>query len=454
MKIDPQPTTFSEENRPSLIRFGVLALIALAASIAYLTRHCLAVANTTIQKDLHISEDQMGWVFWAFSAGYLLCQIPAGWLGNRIGTRAAYSLLSVLWSLLTLWSAAAMGLISLLASRVMFGMAQAGLVPISAKIINDWFPDRRRGICSATIGSAMSLGGVISMGLTAWLMFYFDWRIIFRTYSLVGIVWAIIFYLYFRTRPEQHPKVNQSELGIIRNRETSIGQTNDTRPTAVDDDDSPSLSTPQLLSKMLQSRTIWAINIQSAFRAAAYMLFVTWFPAFLEYRYSLTPTEAGKMAMWPLAAVVIGSLTGGVVIDFLLKSTGNKWISRSAVAVAALSLAGLFTLSSSLATKPVLFVALMSAAALSSGIGSPAAWAATIDVAGRHTAVVVGAMNMAGTVGGMIMPVVLGYLIGDIKQTGGDWNQVIYLVSVTYGLGAVCWLAVNPNDSLAQRGTV
>jgi MFS family permease len=451
MIIDPQPNTTSEESQvPSRVRFGVLVLIALAASSAYLTRHCLAVANTTIQKDLHISEEQMGWVLGVFGAGYFLCQIPAGWLGNRMGTRAAYSLLSVLWSLLTIWSAAATTMVSLLASRVMFGMAQAGMVPISAKIINDWFPERRRGFCSATIGAAMSLGGVTAMGLTGWLMRDFDWRMIFRAYSLVGIVWAVVFYLYFRTRPENHSRVNQSELGIIRNRDF----TNGTQRSTSNGDDSPSLSTLELIGKMLHSRTIWAINIQSAFRAAAYMLFVTWFPAFLEYRYSLTPTDAGKMAMWPLAGVVVGSLTGGVVIDFLLKSTGSKWISRSAVAVAALSLAGLFTLSSSLATQPTLFVVLMSAAAFNSGIGSPAAWAATIDVSGRYTAVVVGAMNMSGALGGFTMPVVLGYLIGDIKQTGGDWNLVIYFVSATYALGAVSWLAVNPQKSISQHNAV
>ena len=52
------------------------------------------------------------------------------------------------------------------------------------------------------------------MGLTAWLMDYLDWRDIFRIYSLVDIVWAMAFYAYFRTRPVDHPWVNDAELEL------------------------------------------------------------------------------------------------------------------------------------------------------------------------------------------------------------------------------------------------
>ena len=89
----------------------------------------------------------------------------------------------------------------------------------------------------------------------------------------------------------------------------------------------------------------------------------------------------------------------------------------------------------------------MSAGSFCAGFSSPCSWAATMDVAGRYTAVIVGAMNMAGTLGGFTMPVVLGYMIGDIRATGGDWNQVIYFVSGIYLAASLSWLALDPNDS-------
>lgn len=440
----------TNDPRPSFVRVGVMILVALAASSAYLARHCIAVANTTIQDELAIDEYQMGWIFGAFSAGYFLCQIPGGWLGNRIGTRAALSSLSVLWSLLTVWTAAAASFVPLFCSRFAFGMAQAGLVPISARIVRDWIPDGRRGICSATIGAGMSVGGLITMGLTAWLMKHLHWRDIFYLYSLVGIIWAIVFYVWFRTRPEEHAWVNDGELDLIHDHSRSRppGGTSNRHPQRDISHDEPTQTAGTLVNRMLGTRSVWAICSQSFFRAAGFGLFVSWFPAFLEYRYGLSPELAGSMTMYPLAGAIIGSLSGGVAVDLLLKRTGSKGISRCGVGIVALGLCALLTFASVWTASVRIFVMLMSLGAIFSGLGSPACWTASMDVGGRHTGVMMGAQNMAGTLGGFAMPIVLGYMIGDIRKTGGDWNLVVYLCSAIYLAGAICWLAVNPNQKI------
>ena len=88
---------------------------------------------------------------------------------------------------------------------------------------------------------------------------------------------------------------------------------------------------------------------------------------------------------------------------------------------------------------------MIAAGALFSGIGAPAAWAATIDIGGRRTAVVMGVMNMSGCVAGVILPTLLGGWFDTIRETGGDWNLVIYLHAGFYFAGAVGWLAVHPD---------
>jgi MFS family permease len=421
------------------VRLGVIVLVGLAAGSAYLTRHCIAVANTTIQQELQLPPERMGLVLGAFSAGYFLFQIPGGWLGNRIGSRAAFSLISTLWSLLTLWTASAGSFVSLLLSRAFFGAAQAGLVPISAQVINDWFTVRRRGICSSVVGASMSAGGVLTMWLTAELMTEYHWRSVFRLYALVGIAWGIVFYLYFRTLPREHPWLND------RAPERPAGETEDV-PAETDGAASPALAPAAIVAHIIFSRTIWGINAQSFFRAFGYGLLVTWFPAFLEYRFGITPVEAGKLTTYPLIGIVVGTLFGGLVVDLSLHVTGSRWISRSGTSFVALAASGGLIYAAAAMETPARLVILMTAASLCSGLGNPPAWAATMDVAGRHTAVIMGAMNMAGTLGGFMSPLVVGYMIADIKAAGGDWNAVIHLVAVIYCLGALCWLAVNPND--------
>jgi len=155
---------------PTVVRYGVLALLAFTSASAYLTRHCIAVANTTIQEELDFTTEQMGTILGVFMLGYSIFQIPVGWLGSRWGTRSVLSCLSLLWSLVTLWTAAVTSYIPMVVSRGIFGGTQAGLVPTTALAIRDWFPAERRGFSSAVIDTSMSVGGIVTMGLTAWLM--------------------------------------------------------------------------------------------------------------------------------------------------------------------------------------------------------------------------------------------------------------------------------------------
>ena len=196
----------------------------------------------------------------------------------------------------------------------------------------------------------------------------------------------------------------------------------------------------------------------SFFRAAGYGLFVSWFPAILQYRFDLSVQQAGGYAAIPLIGVIAGSTIGGFAVDFLQRQFKNRRLSRSYVAVVALTLSGLLTVGCSFTSHASVVLVLMGMVGVASGAGSPSAWAATMDVAGNNTAVVMGSTNMAGTAGGFAMPVILGYIIGDIRESAvegaavaADWNVIFYFVAVIYGLGALAWLFVNPESGPGYR---
>ncbi|MBC8354400.1 MAG: MFS transporter [Planctomycetes bacterium] len=431
--------------RSTFVRYGVLALLATAASSAYLTRYCIAVANTTIQEELSFNNTQMGWVLGAFSFGYLLCQVPGGWLGNRFGTRISLPILSILWSAFTVWTAAVSSLSQLFASRFAFGLAQAGLVPNAAQVVKDWFPIGRRGFISSIIAISMSFGAVLTMQITAMLLVDFHWRWVFRFYSLVGIVWALVFYVCFRTFPRQHPWVNQAERELIDGEDALVHS----RDAATVEEPPHHEAHDRLrVGGMLRSGNLWAVCIQSFFRAAGYNLFVTFFPAFLEFAYGVSRENAGPFTKWPLIGVMVGGLLGGLLVDVILRWTGNKWLSRSGVAIGALVVTAAVILASSWTTTAGSLVAVISIGALFSGIAMPSAWVGTIDIGGRHTAVIVGIMNMAGCLSGVIVTPLLGMLIDAIKDTDGNWNLVIYLHVVFYIAAAVSWMFINPNKEV------
>ena len=427
-----------------------MVLIASASATAYLTRQAIAPALTTIQAEAGLTSEQMGLILGIFSLGYFVFQIPTGWLGIRFGTRFTLAALCAAWSLCTVWFASVSSYTALLVARFLFGGMQAGLVPNSAKAVKDWFPVQERGFASGANASAMSVGGAVTVALTALMLESFSWRMTFIIFAGVSAVWAVAFCVGFRTTPDQHPRVNAAELALIRG---NHGPPSDNAPGGAPPQEDEPAGEPisaRLITDSIRSLSFWAICVQAAFRAAGYQLFVTWFPAILEKGYGVTRQEAGLLSTSPLLGVVAGSLLGGWLIDFLLTRTGSKRISRCGVAITALGLSSLLCVVAAWSTSADLLVAAMALGAFFSGLGGPAGWTATMDIAGRYTAFLMAVMNMAGTVGGFWLPIIVGHMIENIEKTGGNWNQVFYLVSAIYLAAAISWIFVNPNRPVSQ----
>jgi hypothetical protein len=70
---------------------------------------------------------------------------------------------------------------------------------------------------------------------------------------------------------------------------------------------------------------------------------------------------------------------------------------------------------------------------------------------GHRTALFFGVMNMAGNLGAWACPVIVGVLFKWIKQTGGDWNLILYLIGGVYFGGAACWMLLDPNRPIVDR---
>ena len=442
-------------SQPSRARYLVALLIATGAISLYLTRHVLSVTQTEIQHDLGVGSAELGAVMSIFSLGYLLFQVPGGWFGNLVGTRWGLTVIGILWSLLTLATAFCHALMPLSIVRFLFGAVQAGYVPITAKIIKDWFPEKEIGMASAVVGISMSIGGALAMDVTGRLTDHFDWRVIFQIYTIVGLFWAIAFLLLFPRRKTDRPGANQAELPAGRN---APGQ-------------------PPGENRSLITMVVWvsliAICLQSFFRAAGYNFFVTFFPEYLIEHYEVSLEDAGKYTKWPLVGVVVGGLVGGALVDLVYRRTQNKWLSRSLISALALFTTAAFTFLAFYASSPTGFIWLIGIGAAFSGIGSPAAWAAMIDIGGRKIAMVAGLTNMFGCFSGVLVTPVLGGMMDLLKDnlasqtvTFGipttalswdfelsgevvtDWSQVVWMHAAFYLAAAVLWLMVRPSKPL------
>ncbi|MCS6852951.1 MAG: MFS transporter [Gemmataceae bacterium] len=409
--------------RPSGVRHGVLVFLTLMSVLLYLDRICISVAVPAIRETFCLDKTQMGYVLGAFFLAYSMLQVPAGWLGDQFGTRWMLSAAVLAWSLLTAGTALAVGLYSLLVIRFLFGITEAAAYPVAARIGGRWFPLSDRAFANGVITMGGRLGGVLAPALTALLIHWFDdWRPAFILFGLLGLVWTVLFWDWFRDTPAQHPRCNAAEINLIE-----AG-----RPTARD---APAWQIPWW--PMLQSLSLWMQCLWQLLGNMSWVFLITWLPTYLREQYHIDPTAAGYWACVPLLGGMVGCLLGGWLTDRLTRRLGLRW-GRSLVPTVTKFLAAGAIAVCPYTQAPGETIAWLTLAAFLVDLGLGATWAYFQDTGGSYVSTFLAWANMFGNLGSAISPPLLGFLAQRF-----DWNASLLACAVLIALAGVCWIWID-----------
>lgn len=451
---DQDEPTLTASGTPTHTRYLVLTLLCLVSAVAYISRNAISVPAKLIQEELDITQTQMGWVMSAFFWSYALSQIPSGWLAHVWGTRRSLTAFAILWSIATALTGMVTGFWMLIGVRLIFGISQAGIFPCCASTISKWLPPARRGLASGLLGSFMSIGsalGAFSIGLLLAGIHGkgidipgLSWRTIMYLCAVPSFMWAIVFYYWFRDRPEEHAGVNQAELEIIRGDEVK----EPAEQSQVQKAEVHAESTPWEL--ILTSFSMWMICGQQFFRAAGNIFYTTFFPTYLQEGRGISVASSGILTSLPLLTFVVGNFLGGIVVDWVLQRTGSRRWSRQGVAIVAMLGCGMCTLCAYFVQEINLAMTLISVGMFFAGLGGACGYTVTIDKGGQHVAPIFGMMNMMGNLGAALLPVVVGMMFH-----AGLYGTVLILMAGIYVAAALCWLFLNPNGTVfdEKRGT-
>jgi MFS family permease len=201
---------------PTTVRHRVVLFGMALAVLSYVDRTVIAQAAPLISRDLGFDKVQMGTVLSAFLLGYGLFEIPGGWYGDWVGARKGMMRIVVAWSAFTALTAAAWTFTSMVVIRFLFGVAEAGCFPIIAKSFTTWLPRVERTRAQGFLWMSARWGGAFTPLLVVWVLQFVSWRTAFVLFGLLGVVWGVAFYRWYRDDPREHPSCNDAELAILR----------------------------------------------------------------------------------------------------------------------------------------------------------------------------------------------------------------------------------------------
>lgn len=434
------PGAALNNSRPTRARYIVLGFALSLAVIVYVDRVCIASAKPEISHDLGLSETQMGLVFSIFAIAYALFEVPAGWMGDRYGPRGALMKVVVLMSMFTAATGLVWNYASLLVCRFIFGVGEAGCFPNLTKVLTIWLPTEDRSRAQGLLWLAARWGGAFTPPLVVWAISRVGWRWAFFPFALLGIVWAIGFYRWFRDRPREHPAVNAAELALLDGAERNA----------------PGLhSVPW--GRLVASRTIWLLWLQYFCLSYGWYFYITWLPSYMKDALHMSKDRVAGLGTLPLFFGGIGCLIGGWLAKRLGAAWGDVRKARRIVAAGGLFFAGALLVLVTQVSNPTVCIVVLALASFSNDLAIAPDWAACMDVGGRFAGSVSGSMNMMGNVGSVLGPIVVGYILDaskaapDLPPTVEGYARAFYIAAAVYVVGAVAWLFIDPVTPLEEK---
>lgn len=406
----------------------------LVALLLYIDRACISVAKAPIidaffpNLDSEKQDELFGWVLSLFTLGYALAQTPSGILADKFGPRSVLAGVMGAWSLLTALTGAAWNYTSLLVTRFLFGMGEAGAFPGLAKAVLMWFPVKERGLVTGINFSASRLGAALALPLMVHLINSLGWRGAFFLLGGIGIVFAIFWFLTFRDDPLDHSSVSESEKDYIKeNRQKITHQEKATIP----------------FSKLVTSPRMWRVMVQYFCSNFTFFFCLGWLYPHVKETYGLTAGEAGYLAALPLIGGAAGNWFSGWLVDALFKSRGLT-PSRRVPAIFGFALAAIGLLVSvhmDTALGAVLFLTL---AVFGADMTLSPSWSFCVDVGGKYAGAVSGTMNMAGNIGSFCTTLAFPYL----KHWFDSTTPFFYIGAALNVVAVIMWFQMKPDKPI------
>lgn len=393
--------------------YTVVLLCGAAVFISYIDRTNISVAAIAMQEQFQWSETTKGYVLSSFFVGYILLMVVSGALANRYGGWIVLGVAVLWWSLFTALTppAALISLPVLIAARIALGLGEAAVFPASINMVGRWVPLESRSRAVALCGSMLSIGTMVSLPLTGWLVRDYGWPVPFYAFGAVGLVWA---WFWFRN------------VGGGRGIEEPVAAAKKAIPWG----------------RLLSTPAVWAIIVAHFCSNWSLYVLLAWLPSYFKTTFGVSLANAGLLSAAPWLGYFVMANVGGWWADRLLKQGRSPTFVRKFMQVTALVGAATFLLLLQGAGSATTGMLLMLGACGTLAFCLSGFAVNPFDVAPRYADVIWGMSNTFGTMPGIVGVAVTGWLV----DRTGSFDAPLVLTAAVSLVGAVVYLAIGSGE--------
>ena len=409
------------------VRWRIAILLAVITTINYIDRSVFGVVAPMIREQFDIGDADYGLITSGFLLAYGIGQLISGPLIDRLGTKRAFSLAAVFWSVATILHALGRGLWSFFALRILLGLAEAANFPAASKAVAQWFPANERSTAVAIFMLGAGLGAIITPPLTVWTLQTLGWQWAFIIPGSLGLIWVFLWQRWYHL-PETHPTIEPTEKALIleqRSNQQSQGS----------------------WTALLSYREFWGILIARVVSDFPFYFFLFWLPQYLIDVRGFDLRAIAMFAWLPWVAADLGALTGGslssalVTRGYTINRARKTVIWLGAVLVALAVIPAYYTASSALALALICF------GLFAIQVKGSVFFTLPTDLfPADRVATVWGVFGAVGSLGGSLLGLLAGYLI----QEAG-YESVFLMIASLHLISALLLQIFVPKIDLVAR---
>jgi len=424
-------------------RWTICALLFFATTINYLDRQVLSLLAPVLTEQFNWSNTDYANITATFQFVYAISMLFAGRVIDRMGTKRAYVLAIVIWSLGAIGHAYAIGIgeavntvftsiglavvpvsvAGFMIGRAVLAIGEAGNFPAAIKATAEYFPKRERSFATGIFNSGANVGAILAPLTVPLIAAHWGWQAAFIVIGGIGFLWMGL-WIWLYDAPEQQPRLKAAELAYI-NSDAGVA----VAPTG----------TPVKGSwfKLLGYRQTWAFAFGKFMTDGVWWFFLFWLPKYMSAQYGMSATDM----IIPLAVLysmtMVGSIGGGWLPTWFLNRGADIYHGRMK-AMLVIALCPLVVL----LAQPLGYLGFWVPVILI-GIGASAhqAWSANLfttvsDMFPKHSVgSVVGIGGMAGGLGGVLLTKLGGWLFdyyGALGQLQTGYMIMFSICAVAY----------------------